>query len=424
MTTRRRTPALQRRKPAVFALTRGGALLARRIAAELPADLHLLRGVPDPFAETSDGPAATRFERTSVALQAEFRAGTPLICVMATGIVIRSLASCLADKRSDPSVVVIDEAGRYVIPLLGGHLGGANELAAELARILGAEAVQTTSSDVQGLLGPDLLARRLRAQVLEPEHLTAAASSLVNGRGLRLVFDREELGAAVAGELEALEGYSSWIPGKQLSPAAEEADVEGRGEDGSVTLILGCRRHLLQELLQPANADAQEAVSPSVRVGDWEAQTLVHLVPRWIWAGVGCRRGTASETIAAAVREALEESALFPQSLAGLASVSAKADEEGLHQAAAQLGVPLRFAEPDVLEAVVRKHGLAGREFVREQVGVGAVAEPAAVWAAEGLWSDGGEVRLVAGKRIKGKVTVALAVGVPAVFDAEGEVGG
>jgi cobalt-precorrin 5A hydrolase len=85
-------------------------------------------------------------------LQELFQTGRPLVCVMALGIVVRILGPCAKDKKTDPPVVVVDEAGRFAISVLGGHEGGANELANQVARTIGAIPVITTASEVLGLV--------------------------------------------------------------------------------------------------------------------------------------------------------------------------------------------------------------------------------------------------------------------------------
>ena len=114
----------------VVSLTDAGQRLAQRIGTTLD-DCELWHK-PDPFGER---------------IRAAFNAGDALIMICATGIVVRTLASVIASKHSDPPVLVLDEAGRFVIPLLSGHEGGANELAARVANSIGAQLVLTTARD-------------------------------------------------------------------------------------------------------------------------------------------------------------------------------------------------------------------------------------------------------------------------------------
>ena len=120
---------------AIVALTPNGLKLGRRLAKLL-----------------GHGEVVDIAESAKLKLQELFQAGRPLVCVMALGIVVRILGPCAKDKKTDPPVVVVDEAGQFAISVLGGHEGGANELANQVARSIGAVAVITTASEVLGFV--------------------------------------------------------------------------------------------------------------------------------------------------------------------------------------------------------------------------------------------------------------------------------
>jgi cobalt-precorrin 5A hydrolase len=359
---------------AVFVLTEGGAVVAARVAAVLGATLWLPEALASVHAASraAGSPSAVRsFVRVGPALREAFGEFAALVCVMASGVVIRSLAPALRGKLEDPAVLCLDEAGRFVIPLLAGHVGGGNALARLLARELGAQAVLTTSSDVQGLLGPDLLALALQAHVTDPGALLAVSAALVNGGVVDLWFDPAEMGRA-APFLAGLGGYRAHSAGNSASAAslgAAAVVVTGRESDRMIGAPTGA----------------------------------LHLVPRWVVAGVGCTRGTSGEVLAAAVKAALSEAGVHPAALRALASVRAKQDEPGVFAAAEELKVPLVFASDDDVEAAMAAHALLENPWVRENVGVGGAAEPAALWAA------GNGATLILPKRAGGGVTVALA---------------
>ncbi|MCI5141596.1 MAG: cobalamin biosynthesis protein CbiG, partial [Candidatus Electrothrix sp. ATG1] len=112
-----------------------------------------------------------------------------LICIMATGIVVRSIAPLLQDKAVDPAVVVCDEQGRFAISLLSGHLGGGNALARKIAELLGGQAVITTASDVLGHTALDLWCRDLGLAVSDKQRLTCVMAKLVNTGSVTLNSD-------------------------------------------------------------------------------------------------------------------------------------------------------------------------------------------------------------------------------------------
>ncbi|MDQ7038897.1 MAG: cobalamin biosynthesis protein CbiG, partial [Aquificota bacterium] len=112
-----------------------------------------------------------------------------LVFIMACGVAVRAIASLLSDKKTDPAVVVLDETGKFAVSLLSGHLGGANELAREIAALLGGEAVVTTASDLAGLPALDLWAETYQL-VLEPEELVPEVTArYLNRKTLKVFLD-------------------------------------------------------------------------------------------------------------------------------------------------------------------------------------------------------------------------------------------
>ena len=117
------------------------------------------------------------------------------VFVLAVGATVRLVAPLLEDKRTDPAVVCLDEAGRFAVALLSGHAGGGNALAAEVAGAVGATPVVTTASDAQGTLRVDLLGRELGWTLEDPRgNATRAAAAVVNGEPV-LVADEAGGGA-------------------------------------------------------------------------------------------------------------------------------------------------------------------------------------------------------------------------------------
>ncbi|MFP4076979.1 MAG: precorrin-2 C(20)-methyltransferase, partial [Halochromatium sp.] len=137
--------------------------------------------------DTHDGPLAAPVARF---FEHARRADAPcrLIFIGAAGLIVRLIAPHLRDKRSDPAVLVVDEASRFVVPLLAGHLGGANAFGRRLAGLLGAQLVLTTASDVQGTIAVDILGRELGWRVeADAPALLRAASCVVNARPVVLI---------------------------------------------------------------------------------------------------------------------------------------------------------------------------------------------------------------------------------------------
>ncbi len=317
-------------KIAVLALTRGATALAGQLAEKLPG------------AEVFSCPG--RLRQT---LHRCWQECEGLVCIMATGIVIRTLAPLLKDKVSDPAVVVCDEKGRFAISLLSGHLGGGNVLAEQVAEILGGRAVITTASDVLGRTALDLWARDLDLVVPDREGLTRAMGKLVNSGRVRV--------------------YSEVV----LPELPEDLVAVNR----------------------PEQADLAVTFRTNLQTG----AALLH--PKNLVAGIGCNRNTPEPEIAQALAEACGSNHLAPASIERLASIDLKSDEPGLLAFAQNQGYELEFFHRDQLNAV---EGVSSSAAVLKATGAKGVAEPAAVLAA------GGGPLLVA-KMKWPNVTVAIA---------------
>jgi cobalt-precorrin 5A hydrolase/precorrin-3B C17-methyltransferase len=215
------------------------------------------------------------------AVRAAFAECEQLVCFLATGAVVRLVAPLLGGKASDPGVVCVDEGGRFAVSLVGGHGGGANELAVAVGELLGAEPVVTTATDAVGLPGLDTLGLPVEGDV-------AGVSR-----------------ALLDGEPVALEREVPW-PLPPLPVAAQ----------GAYTVRVTDR-----------------AVEPGERE--------VVLRPPSLVVGVGASKGAAVEEVLGLVGGALRDAGLSARSVSCLATVDAKAGEPGLVAAAERLGVPL-----------------------------------------------------------------------------------
>ncbi len=225
-----------------------------------------------------------------------------IISHLALGATTRLIAGLLVNKKTDPGVVVVDEAGRFVVPLVGGHVGGANELARKVAEGLGATAVLTTATDALGLPGLDTLGWDTSGD------LAGVTRAVIDQRPVALV--REHPWPLPA------------LPSNVTEPGVER--VERRGTHVKV-------------LPPPADPQARILLSDSTAVPDDLPTVVLH--PKSLVIGMGCNRGTS----VAALRELLDATlgvhGLAKSSIGVLTSVDAKADEEGLIELAAELGV-------------------------------------------------------------------------------------
>lgn len=176
-------------KIAVVSITKHGIALAAKVVAALPgAQLF----APEKFraeAEASAPGAAHCYEgKVGDQIPALFSTFDGIVAIVSLGAVVRLIAPHLGSKETDPAVVVVDEAGKFAIPVLSGHLGGANALAGHLATALGATPVLTTASDARQTLAVDLLGRELgwKFEAIHDE-LVRASAAVVNDEPVALV---------------------------------------------------------------------------------------------------------------------------------------------------------------------------------------------------------------------------------------------
>jgi len=238
-----------------------------------------------------------------------------LVCVMATGIVVRLAAPLLDHKSRDPAVVVLDERGQYAVSLLSGHWGGANELARWVAELCGGRAVITTASDVQDKPAWDLAA--LRAG-LEPESfdpLPRLARAVLEDEAVYLRDPENRLAPYLDSRLKLK------LFDKEEVPAGISSGKEGAG------VWVG-----------------EDFAPPGIQ---W-----LELRPRTLVVGIGCNRGTSAQEILELVESVFQEKRWSLKSIHHLASVDLKADEPGLREAAARLERPLLFYSRDSLKTV------------------------------------------------------------------------
>jgi cobalamin biosynthesis protein CbiG len=331
-------------EPAIVALTPGGAELGRRLALALgQGEVVLARGA---------------MRQTLVDL---FRAGRPLVCIMALGVVVRTLGPLTRDKTAEPAVVVVDEAGRFAVSVLGGHAAGANALAARVAGALGGTAVITTASEALGLPAVDLIGRRQSWKIEPDALLTDVAAAVVRGEAVAVYQD--------AGRRLWWQDFGAWPPTFHHVDACP-------GDGWAAALVISDRR----------------LAASAVPTVTYRPPTLV--------LGVGCRRGVSREEIEEVFAEVCTAEGLALLSLRAVATVSLKADEPGLVEFAARNGVPLHVFAVQELAAVTPLP--TPSETVRAKIGIAGVAEPAALLAA-------GADKLLVTKRRGRRVTMALA---------------
>lgn len=287
------------------------------------------------------------------------------IFIMASGIVVRTIAPLIKDKRTDPAVVVLDEKGRFAVSLLSGHLGGANKIAKEIADFLNSkrgiaeetkshprtEAVITTASDLNNMTSIDLWAKENNLIIDNCNLVPQVGTSFLN-KGVLKVYSEVEI--------KMPEGFL-------------------RTDKSS-------------------SADAL-ITNKQFKIQNSKFKNKIYLRPKNLIIGIGCNRGTSADEIEDAVKRALAEKKLSFLSIHSVATIDIKADEKGLNEFAREYGFPIKTFtanELNVLNAIQKS------ALVFKATGAYAVAEPAAILASE-------NGKLLVKKMKMGNVTVAIA---------------
>lgn len=327
---------------AIVILNDSAYALAARIQAEVG-------GTIDGFAERCQKTDGV-FSDTRAHISRLFEQGEPIIAVMASGAIIRILASSLSDKKAEPPVIAVSVDGTSVVPLLGGH-NGANELAHRIAQAIDGAPAITTASDVR--FGVNLDHPPKGWSLANPASAKTVMAAILDGEEVRL--QGRYLNAA------------SWLMESSL-PIDDDGEVvlsitETERKPAPMELLYNPKRHVV---------------------------------------GVGCERGVDAKEVIDLIESALQENAIPKGAIAAIASIDLKADESALHAAGAFLGVPVRFFDAATLECEAPR--LANpSDVVFAEVGCHGVAEGAAL-AACGL--DG---ELVVPKQKSARATVAIA---------------
>jgi precorrin-4 C11-methyltransferase len=329
-------------KVALIAVTRRGAEQARLLRRRLRAgEVHRPEkyGPADhPWELPFAGPLAERVPEL-------FGRCEQLVFFLAAGAVTRLIAPCLASKETDPGVLAVDEAGRFVIPLLSGHKGGANTFARTVAGYLGAMPVITTASDVIGGLSLDLLEEEFGWTAEPRERLKEAALALVNGAPVAVI---QEIGRK-----------GEWLDERDLPRNVTF------GRDGVVLNL-----HEFEYVV--CITDRLISTTSAVRVLLFRPLSLV--------LGVGCERGISTDALEDGLTRFLAEHRFARTSIGTVTSVDLKADEEAIGELARRHGWQTAFYGADELARVAEAPNPS--EVVARCVGTPGVAEPAALLAA------------------------------------------
>ena len=314
-----------------------------------------------------------------------------LIFIMASGIVIRTVAPLIKDKRTDPAVVVLDEKGKFAVSLLSGHLGGANKIAKEIADFLGGQAVITTASDVNDLPSIDLWAKENDLIIDDWDALPNTATRFLNGGRLKVYSDIE------------------------ISMPAEFLQIKNPAD--ADVLITNKQKMDLNVIPVQTGIQKKKAkkLDSCFRRND-KKQTAhqFYLRPKNLTIGIGCNSNTPASEIENSVRKTMEENNLSFLSIHSIATIDIKGNEPGLIAFAKKYNLGIKTFTANKLNTV---KGVSKSDVAFKTTGAYAVAEPAALLAS-------GADKLLVKKQKKGNVTVAIAEQKPEARSQKSETKG
>ncbi len=252
-----------------------------------------------------------------------------LVFISATGIAIRAIATEIQSKASDPAVVVLDETGKFVISLLSGHIGGANDLSRRIAKILDATPVITTATDCNELFSIDAWATKYRYAIPNPEKIKSVSAKILAGDTVRV---------------------------KTLLPVVSHLPKYVEYSTGGYDVYIGCQ--------VDENMDA------------------LHIVPPMAVLGVGCKKGTPRQDVENAFIKLCIQANVYTAAFRQAYSIDLKMDEPGLLEFCRKYG--LSFATFSAAELNSVEGGFSTSRFVQEVTGVDTVCERSAVLGGRG----------------------------------------
>ena len=336
-------------KAVIFSYTRRGASLSLRIRKCLQAlDYEAEVYTSEKYAEVDS--SLKKSAGCKEAARQAFQDNQVIVYIGSCGIAVRAIAPFVKNKTVDPAVISIDELGKFVIPLLSGHIGGANEIARKIAYEINAEAVITTATDINGLFAVDEWATKNNVHMDSMSAAKEVATALVDGEKVGLISKYEVNGDIPKGIV--------------------------RNKNARVGITIGDN-----DELKPF------------------AITL-NLMPRIYYLGIGCRRNTTMEDIEKLVLQTLDELKINIKAVAGIASVDLKKEEKGLLAFGDKYKIPITFYTAAELES--QEGEFSTSEFVQSIVGVSNVCERSAAAV-----SEGGKIILP--KKSQNGVTLAIA---------------
>lgn len=340
------------KKIAIISFTENGSRVAKKVAKSLRKYKKEVI-----LAKKYKGAADAVMESLDEWTRRAFKEQDAIVYIGAAGIAVRAVAPYIKSKTKDPAVLVIDEQGNYCIPLLSGHIGGANDLAGLIGAGLGSVPIITTATDLNRKWAVDVFAAKNRLHIQDMEKAKLISAKLLSEGNVSVYIDK------------SCSGISGKLPDKVERWTKEFSD------------------------------------GPDVIVGVYEYplwSRALYLVPKAVVLGIGCKRGIGLEKIEEKVLQILKKNGIFLESVCKISSIELKKEEEGILKLCGKYGWEFETFPAESLNKAEGK--FSGSEFVQRTTGVDNVCERSAVCG-----SGGGDI--IIEKHAKDGITIAAAVG-------------
>ncbi|MBC5998275.1 cobalt-precorrin 5A hydrolase [Romboutsia ilealis] len=279
-----------------------------------------------------------------------------ILFIMATGIVVRTIAPLITSKFSDPAILVTDEKGSNIISLLSGHMGGANEMTLHISDLINSNPVITTATDINKKSSLDMIAKKLNGHIVNfRDNVLDVNAMLVNGDSVGLYIDGEynidTRGFTVLDNSKSLESYIS-------------SDEELKKINLNTIVVISNKENL--------------------RIDKYyeDKYKIIKVTPRDIVIGIGCRRDTESHLLQDSLEDFLIKNNIDINSIKEIGSIEVKKDEKAIIDLSENLNVPFKVLSIEEISQV--DYLFEKSEWVKKSVGVYSVAEPVAHLLSDG----------------------------------------
>jgi len=369
----------------VISFSATGAALARHLKESLPGMSVRLYGKYSAEAATEEEISV----KGSITVWAGERMAEKdaILFIGASGIAVRSIAPHIRNKLADSPVLVMDELGKHIIPLLSGHVGGANELALLIAEAIGADPVITTATDLHERFAVDVFAKKQHLRIVNKNGIAPVSSKVLRGEMLTMAVQDGCIPEKALDKLpenlklvpyEALSGVENANGNAASDP--ENADEQAASNPEDAAAVNGA-------------AQQGEGISVDILVAadDLPAKRTICLAPKPYVIGIGCRKGKEPEAVEAFVNQVLSEHRISVREVYAAVSIDVKKDEEGILAYCRKYKLPYIVYSADELLAAPGEYDESA--FVRATVGVGNVCERSAALAAAEIAAEVSERR-------------------------------